>query len=173
MQQIVLYMARSDEDIRRIRQELVAAIQAAPHLAGSAALKHYNKSFRTGGWNGTPWQARNANAPRNTGRALLVDTGKLRQSLRADVQGMSVTISTDRTYAATHNEGLRVSGTASVKSHLRKKKKGGKAVVKAHTRNMNFTMPQRQFMDIPGQPLNSILEADIDRIITRKLDSIR
>jgi phage gpG-like protein len=74
-----------------------------------------------------------------------VSSGRLRRSLRKQVRGNIIFISTDVPYAEIHNEGGTIQATANVPQHSRKTKKG-KSQVKAHTRRINIKMPRRQFM---------------------------
>lgn len=99
-----------------------------------------------------------------SGRALLVLTGRLRRSFKLQNSGLSVTIFTDVPYAEIHNEGGTITGTANVGEYTRhqyemnevskpgskqeewRKEKVGSGKVRAHSREMNLTIPQRQFM---------------------------
>ncbi|TGE23629.1 hypothetical protein E5K02_20245 [Hymenobacter metallicola] len=79
------------------------------------------------------------------GRALLVDSGKLRRSIRMEaVDKESVTVATDSEYAQAHNEGHRYD---------------------------NRTLPQRQFMG-ESKRLNteviSYLKSGVDAILNAK-----
>lgn len=141
-----------------------------PVIIGREAVNFYKDRFRFGGWIDTSfnrWLQRDSKAPRNEGRALLVDTGKLRNSIRVIETGANyVVIGSDMPYAEAHNEGVQE--IVSVKRHVRKNKfankfaaKKGKETkkstkitwkqtasgitfVEAHNRAMN--LPQRQFM---------------------------
>lgn len=141
----------------------------APGMLGNDAVNFFLDSFKRQGWLGNsiePWRQRSTKAKRNKGRAILIDTGRLRRSIR--ITGISagvVTIGTDVPYAKAHNEGFR--GIVNVKAHTRNRftketvgsgrftKKGnermktvqrlsGSGTVKAHTRKVNIV--RRQFM---------------------------
>ena len=74
--------------------------------------------------------------------SLLMVTGTMRRSVKAEVKVNGVRFSSAVPYAAIHNEGG--TGTKHVRQHTRTSKKGKTYTVKAHTRK--FTMPQRQFV---------------------------
>jgi phage gpG-like protein len=140
----------------------------APAMLGNDAVNFFLDNFKRQGWLGNrlePWKKRKRNKKR-PGRAILVDSGRLRRSIRiTSIHAGTVTIGTDVPYAKAHNEGFR--GVVNVKAHTRGKyakskvgtgkltKKGkermktvtsktGEGTVKAHTRKVN--MPRRQFM---------------------------
>jgi phage gpG-like protein len=72
----------------------------------------------------------------------------------------------DLAYAQIHNEGGTVSAKASVKTHSRTSRTGKSHKVKAHNRNVNFKMPQRQFMGESKE-----LERQIVQMIDEKLSN--
>jgi phage gpG-like protein len=151
-------------DMERWKREQERIMQTAlPRLAGAIAVKGIKENFRRQGYGGFAgaWKPRKSGAPRNRGRALLVDTGALRRSVRSEPGRGIVTVYTATPYAQVHNEGLQVTGTASIKSHQRRRKNGGTSTVKAHTRNVNFKMPKRQFMPYAGQPLPAAWRKEI------------
>ena len=149
----------------------------APGMLGNDAVNFFLDRFRYQNWLGNttePWKARKAvtrwgKTPRNNGRALLIDSGRLRRSIRiTSVHAMQVTIGTDVPYAKAHNEGMRLGLIQQVKQHERKKTKlgivktthlktrtkiqygrmdtGDRIVVHAHTRRIDQNIPRRQFM---------------------------
>lgn len=81
----------------------------------------------------------------DTGRNLLVSSGRLRRSLKMQVKGKYVIFSTNVPYAEIHNKGGQVRTVQSVRPHTRKTKYGT-VKVKGHKRKMNFKIPKRQFM---------------------------
>lgn len=105
---------------------------------------------------------------RQRGRALLIKSGAMRRTMRvASASTGTVTLTAgnqDVAYAGIHNEGGTINGTVSVKAHTRQRyerdevsgphaKKAkyvkigtGSSQVKAHTRQVNTTIPRRQFM---------------------------
>lgn len=96
----------------------------------------------------------------------LVETGVLRRSLRTETTETEGTIFTEVPYAQIHNEGGEIKATAQI-SPFKRKRKGKTENVKAHTRKITTTMPQRQFMG-ESHELNQRSED----IILKKLDKI-
>ena len=84
--------------------------------------------------------------------SLLMVTGTMRRSIKAEARNNGVRFTSAVPYAAIHNEGG--TGTKSVRQHTRTSKKGKQYIVKAHTRK--FTMPQRQFIG-DGQRTQEII----------------
>lgn len=93
---------------------------------------------------------RNANSSqgaRDARRALLVKSSELIRSIQVQLEGDTLSVSSDKDYAQVHNEGLQ-SG-----------------------RGAGFKMPQRQFMPIPGEAFEELerqlavyLEDELNRI---------
>jgi phage gpG-like protein len=144
-------------------------LQVAPGMLGNVAVNFFLDRFKAQNWIGNttePWKQRKANKGRNQGRAILVQSGRLRRSIRiTKISELTAVIGSDVPYAKAHNEGFR--GTVNVKAYTRhkygKEKTGtgkftksgkertktvqritGSGQVKAHTRKMN--LPRRQFM---------------------------
>ena len=154
-----------------------------PRTIGLLAVNFSKDRFRAGGWYDRtfmPWKTRNGEKRGQSGRAILVKSGRLRRSIRVtSVTSNSVTIGTDVPYAKAHNEGFK--GMVTVKSHKRgrftKKKVGtgkftakgnermktvqsltGTSDVASHQRQVD--MPKRQYL---GE------SAHLNRIVTRKI----
>lgn len=133
-----LNVAKMMLEYRKVRESI-------PRRVGAEGVRFFKQSFK---WQGfkqslalTRWQNRKG-GKRNKGRALLIDTGRLRRSIRVTGSGADyVRVGTDVPYARIHNEGGRITGTASVRPHKRKGRP-----VKGHTRNVNLNIPKRQFM---------------------------
>ena len=171
--------------INKIEMAINKAIKGLPRLIGTEAVNFYKQRFREQAWSDNttePWAKRKDNAKRNKGRAILVDKGRLRNSIRiTQITENSVTIGNSVPYAKAHNEGFK--GLVNVKAHKRnrykkvdvysievfsiKSKQGrksritqvaGSGEVKAHTRFMN--LPKRQFM---GK--SAVLEQRLKRVI--------
>lgn len=148
----------------------------ALRLIAGVALGFYQDSWRRKGYIGSgyrQWKPRNPNAPRHSGRALMVDSGALRRSMTYSITGNVVKIWSNMPYAQMHNEGLLA--TITIKSHSRKTKSGGQTTVKSHSRSVQ--MPQRQFMDYGSdvspfliRRIEVIIEKEIDRIAKKYLD---
>lgn len=97
---------------------------------------------------------------------ILVYTGRLKKSVhKIKVSDKQIIIGSDVPYAQIHNDGGNINATVSVKSHTRnphtrrthtRLRNGRKEVIKEHTvreyvvkkhsRKMNITIPQRQFL---------------------------
>lgn len=101
--------------------------------------EEFDKNFERKAFFSKKWKQR-AN-PDAKGSLLLV-TGTMRRSIKAEVKDNGVRFSSAVPYAAIHNEGGK--GNRPVRAHTRTSKKGKKYTVKAHTQK--FTMPQRQFV---------------------------
>ena len=117
-----------------------------PIILGNEALNFFLKSFDNGGFTDASlqkWDKRKAGAPRNNGRALLIDTGDLRRSIKVSYIGGKAIISSDLIYASVINYGLR-SG-----------------------RGAGFMMPQRKFV---GR--SAMLQAEMKLKIIKKISGI-
>lgn len=154
------------------RIELVKELNRKyPAIAGSHAVSFYKQSFRRKGFidkRMDKWPAR-LPTKKGKGRGLMINTGKLRRSIRVTRKGFGfVVIGTDVPYAQIHNEGGTISGTFKVKAHKRRvtsnvkvtstnlttkktttrkrRLQTGVANVRSHNRTVNTKIPQRQFM---------------------------
>lgn len=151
-------------------KELKNLIQVKlPEQAERIAQDIIDNSFRSEAWKGeggsNKWpdrktpkgstnaaKARRAEASsageRETRRALLVKSSELIRSIEVQVFGDTLSIGSDKDYAAVHNEGLQ-SG-----------------------RGPGFKMPQRQFMPIPGEAFEELerrlaeyLETELNKLL--------
>jgi phage gpG-like protein len=147
----------------------------------------------------TKWKTRSKPDKNKKTRAVLVKSGDLRRSLQAKVTApRTITLSSDVPYAEVHNEGGAINATQSVKAHTRTRVKQSQGIkshtatrngksytvnrkvklytlttyaVKAHTRSINTTMPQRQFMPTPqGGTIGKPLEDKLYHILKDALD---
>lgn len=147
----------------KVQAQVKETVLRLPVLLGNHAVNFTKDSFTKQGWRGTvftPW-AQRKNQTKNIGRGILIQSGRLRRSiriLRADAGG--VVIGTDVPYAAAHNNGFN--GNVLVKAHKRNQyvkakvtslqtrrtktvtQLAGSSQVKSYTRHMN--LPRRQFM---------------------------
>jgi len=163
------------------------AINGIPHRAGALAVNFSKDRFRAGNWVNTtrePWAKRADSSwvkrKERPGRAILVDSGRLRRSIRVvSVSAERVVIGTDVPYARAHNEGFEGKVTQQVRAYTRNKKGRvdvynidtrkrssrtttvGNIPVKAHSRTINQKLPQRRFL---GN--SAILERQLNRMIT-------
>lgn len=137
-------------DIQRIYVRKLNRLKSAagtfPRLVGGMAVDHYRESFQMGRFNdhiSQAWTPRKPNSQRNQGRALLVDTGNLRDSIEVLYMNRnSVRVGSTEAYASIHNYGLM-----------------GKAWGK-HA----FKMPQRQFIGRSAK-----LEKRISKVLELKM----
>lgn len=150
---------------QKLQQKLQASLTTLPTVVGNEAVVWFKANFRRQGWPGDglmPWKPRKANAKRNAGRGILINTGRLSRSPRLlRVSGLTAFTGSDVPYAGVHNDGF--SGTVTVGSHKRaifgtvrvstgksnqpfktKRTIIGSGQVKSYQRRMN--MPQRKFM---------------------------
>lgn len=155
------------------------AMTKFPTEAGNTALRFINGNFRAQGWQGAsfkPWKTN-----KRKGR-ILVKKGHLRSASYYVSSPGVATIRNTMPYAKIHNEGGTITGTANVRSFIKKayslKKTKGRGkiqvrshAVKAHTRNMNTTIPQRQFAPTDNSP-SPVLDNAIARNISRELQRI-
>ncbi len=146
------------------------AMDNIPVKAGAEAVRFFKNSWREQAWIDTRvelWKKRQNESKKNKGRGILIQSGRLRRSIRVAYRsGNIIVIATDVPYARAHNEGFK--GTVTVKAHKRnqytEKKVGtgvysirtrkerkkrvkevtGQISVKSHTRKMK--LPKRQFM---------------------------
>ncbi len=162
--------------LKQVEQHFKEVLLRAPVFLANDAVNFFLDRFKEQAWLGDTrevWKPRKAHTkwgktPRNNGRAILVDTGRLRRSIRTiSVSSMSAVVGTDVPYAQAHNEGVRLGIIQSVRSHQRSINKTGivkrtslktrsnitfgrittgSTVVKAHTRRINQNIPRRQFM---------------------------
>ena len=81
-----------------------------PEGTATLAVNWFRNSFRKQGFTDTgfkKWKKRKPGAPRNRGRAILTDTGRLRRSIRKNrVTFRRSIISTNVPYGIYHNEGI-------------------------------------------------------------------
>lgn len=158
-----------------------------PYKVGEVVVKFSMNRFSEQSWvdsSTQPWKQRKVRNKRNSGRAILVQTGALRRSVRiSNTTSDSVKISSNIPYAAVHNDGFRgsVAIPAHTRSRLEKKQetyttRAGKQrkrtvqsiaatyQVRAHSRRVN--MPRRRFLGesyYQHQQIIRMIEAEIAR----------
>jgi phage gpG-like protein len=178
-------------------QALRSRLLTLPVKIGDTAVLFAKQRFAQRNWIGNTteaWRQRKAQTKwsktkRNKGRALLVDTGRLRRSIRIMARSStSVTIGSDVPYAIAHNDGYRGTVTQQVGAHTRrqfgKEKRGtgiysvktqkekqrtykvvsGTIDVKAHARTITQNIPRRRFI---GQ--SPYLDKQVQRIISAEI----
>jgi len=147
-----------DKVIKRAQALQKSLAKRVPVLIQAEAVRHYRANFKAQGWvnNGThPWKKRDDGAlPKGKGkkpRRILVDRALLLNSIRPDGQATWQRIGVHAggphvPYAKTHNEGGTIRGTFAVRQHERRARGGKVAKVHPHTRTVNTTIPNRQFI---------------------------
>lgn len=121
-------------------QQLRTTMFVLPRILATEGVNFSKESWRRQGWQDTSfskWKKRKPGQKRNEGRAILVDSGDLRKSVR--IIGTSpgkARYGSDLVYAPVHNFGLRAG------------------------RGKGFKMPKRQFV---GQ--SKALQLKMNRII--------
>ena len=139
---------------QNIQGKLAETLRELPPIIGNEAVNFVSENFDRQAWNGVPWQPRR-NPTKwgkrdDTGRSLLVKTGKLRRSIRiSEITQHKVTITAggaDVPYARAHNEGLSGLMEQNVNPFLRRGKKGEAIPVKGFKRTINQNLPRRQFI---------------------------
>lgn len=105
---------------------------------------------------GAPMKPRRTGAPRDEGRRILMDTGDGERSVRISKQTSEVVELTANVYMEAHNVGATISGTQNVREHTRRRK-GRSETVRAHQRDVNFSLPERTFI-APTQELLTRIE---------------
>ena len=188
----------NEDVVKRVEVKVKATLKALPRMVGNEAVNFFRNSFKLQGWLGNSFQAwpkrktksNWGKTPRNKGRAILIDTGKLRRGIRlVNADWNSVRIANDFTYAKAHNEGVRLGIIQTVRSYKRNqytKQKVGKGIysiktrkermksikvvsgtitVRQHKRRINQRIPRRQFMG--NSPY---LNRNIHRLIASELN---
>ncbi len=174
-------MPLTNNTIRNKAAALRSRLLTLPIKVGDTAVLFTKQRFAQKNWigNGTEyWRPRKAHTkwgktPRNKGRALLVDSGRLRRSIRImSKTAYSVTIGSDVPYAKAHNDGYKGSVSQQVSAYTRRKteKQGksrkvvGTVQVSAHNRTVKQNIPRRKFI---GQ--SPYLTKQIERIISSEI----
>jgi len=132
-----------------------------PNMVAETAVEVFKDSFRTKSFDGNPWPAYGSRKEPKRG-SLMQRTNNLASSIRPTlVSPAKVTISAGNSrvkYARVHNEGLRVKGTWKINPYINNNfmGKGKRVKIKAHSRKVDFKMPQRQFAGKSEILLNTI-----------------
>lgn len=155
----------------RKMQALKAAYAKLPNEIAAVAVNFSKDRFRDQAWLDSTkerWKPRKQprRGGKNRSQTLLVDTGRLKKSIRKiSASPSQVVIGTDVPYASIHNYGGAITGTFNVRAHTVKahrrrahtRNRAGRTehikaqtikahVVKSHTRRVNMRIPQRQFL---------------------------
>lgn len=158
----------------------MSAIAIAPTIISEEGLNFFLDSFKNEAWLGSgameKWPRRKDPTKwgkmKRPGRALLVDSGRLRRSVRIVRKSpMEIVWGSDAPYAQAHNEGMRLGIIQQVGEYTRRTKTGKKAMVHAHTRRINQNIPKRQFMGNSAY-LNKRLERMLAAEFNRTLKNV-
>ena len=134
-------------------------------------LTHTLDAFRNESFDGSKWTARRDKM--NT-RKLLIASGVLRNSIVTRRNGESIVISSDVDYAEIHNEGGKIVQKPTWKQRMffSHKSNGagstseaGKWAAMSTAKELNITIPQRQFIGDSKE-----LEQRIEKVIIDNLD---
>lgn len=162
-------MAVDDRDFKAKISRMKVYARNLPRIAGNEAINFFKESFRRQGWLDERlerWKPRSSKTVRNKGRAILINTGRLRRSIRiVSIVPGRVRIGTDVPYAEIHNKGGNINRRVNIRAHTRRSRRGVQQV-RSHARQMNLNIPQRQFMG-ESNALKKQLEKMIERDITR------
>ena len=128
----------------------------------------FDNNFREQGFIGARWEPKKV-LSKGGSTTILIVTGAMRRGIRAEVRGRGVVFTSDKPYAALHNEGGLF--RQNVPAHYRSR--GGQRYrVRAHTRTMS--MPQRQFIgdhEKVQQAITAIVTRNLE-LISRELSKI-
>lgn len=155
------------QTMKAMEDKVRGMLRTLPKHVSNDVVNFTKDNFRRQGFLGASlerWPARKKKTkwgitPRNKGRAILVDTGKMRRANRiTQADWRAIVIANAMPYAKAHNYGLRVGVIQNVKAHRRKRKQNnltgakgkkiasGVTFVKAHKRKFMLTLPKRQFI---------------------------
>ncbi|SDC53138.1 phage virion morphogenesis protein [Williamwhitmania taraxaci] len=183
----------------RLMERIERVMRILPARAAAVAVNFSKDRFRQQAWvdtNTEPWAKRKSSGwgkRERRGRAILVDSGRLRRSIRVvTVAETYAVIGSHEPYAKVHNDGFRGKITQKVRAHsysrygkqkqgtgvysIKTKRestktvrvKGGDIQVKAFTRTVNQRIPRRRFIGpsaIMDRQLQRMMTAEIQRAI--------
>lgn len=155
-------VARELEDFFRNDVKTVIGVTAVNFFKSN----FIREGFKDGGIKKWMPLSRSRREQKGSGKRILTDSGDLRRSINYKKTNDGVLIYADEPYAEIHNEGGQIIATVTVSEHPRSTK-WGTVTVKEHTRNMNTTMPQRQFMGYSED-----LIKELDSAITQRVKAI-
>lgn len=146
-----------------------------PKQAKDLGVQFFKSRWRAQGWLDNSfkrWASRKRKDKKRPGRAILMNRGRLRNSIRGTIQGDTIVFGTDVPYAKIHNEGGTIQRHARSDLFVRNRyvkgkkkgkfKKGTKAGRGFTFKAGQATMPKRQFI---GD------SAHLRKIIIRKRDT--
>lgn len=172
--------------IAQAKREFLKVLDQMVPVMGNDALNHFKDSFTNQGFTNEStekWKPRKRPDRKRPGRAILIDTGRLRRSLRySRSRKYDVTVRTNKPYAKIHNEGGEIDissrkGHGTINTYVRgsdgfvdgKFKKGRKKKLQLlgaayETGSYSIKIPKRQFVGYSGK-LNKRLIEKFDKRI--------
>lgn len=125
----------------------------------------FDQNFDRESFFGNKWKARKS--PKGSHKILNKrGNSGLRGSINKTISGNQIRFTSSKPYASIHNEGGKIKATQNVNPFSRTVK-GKEQKVKAFSRNVNFDMPQRQFIgDHPR------VRASIEAILDKEMKKI-
>jgi phage gpG-like protein len=132
------------------------------------ATELFDRNFEQGGFFGSKWKERKI---ADSGRGLLMGTGRLRKGIHTSKRSNNtITWQFDVPYAKIHNEGGTIKTTQNVRAFNRTVK-GKVQKVRAFSRKVNISIPQRQFIGDHKQ-LRAAIVTIVDRNLKKLSDEI-
>lgn len=164
-------------DFGRLGKNLDRVKKQLPPVLSEIAIQHFKDSFQNQGFTDRKlekWKDRSPDAPRKN-RAILIDSGDLRNSIHPDtVTFVKTIIASDKPYAQIHNEGgvISVPVTAKMKKFFwamfyKTGKEKWKKMALSKKTEFKIKIEQRQFM---GN--SEVMESDLEAAINRKVMTI-
>ncbi len=139
-----------------------------PAMLATHAKNFSQDRFRQQNWldntteNWKPRKATRNESKRRKSRSILIDTARLRNSIRIVYVGKDmIIIGTDVPYAKVHNFGFKGKVKQQVSSHNRKTRQGRTTRVRSHSRTIYLKIPKRQFI---GN--SAVLQSQLARLAT-------
>jgi len=176
---------RGIRNIKKIANGFEKLEKQLPTLAGGWAVAQFKRSFRRQGFiqNRTvqkwPERKRNPGRKRRGRRAVLVQSGRLRRSIRVTEKGRTnVNLGTDVPYARIHNEGGTINQSISITPKMRKffwamfyktgDVKYKYMALKRGNIQRSIDMPKRQFMGF-SKFVQDYIEKNIEKEVEEVL----
>ena len=153
-------------DLKQMADKFEQFQKDLPVIVCTTAVNNSRENFKKQGYEGSKWKRRSEGSPRDSGRAILTDTGTLKDSIRYwVVSAAAVMIGVDQNkvkYAQIHNEG----GTVKITDKMRKffwamYNKTEQDFYKglALTKKTHITIPKRQYLGVTEELDNQIKTA--------------
>jgi len=161
-------------------QQFKQALEHLPHDIKVEVAEAFDNNFENESFFGTKWTpskyVENENKKNGKARKLLNrhGGGGLRGSFKYEVSGSTITITSNKPYAAIHNEGGNINHPGGTAFYWNGKKNQPTWVRNSNplsaklprTKAHNITIPQRQFIGEHPQ-LNAIIENEINELFDR------